>query len=152
MMKDKNGFTLMELLAVIVILGLIIIIAVPSVMNIMKTAKDKLSDYDKEALIDAAKFYITDVDNSKKSIEINNITYSGYEFKKYMNENGSVQVSAYTLAKGKYYDPGCNYDIDNDSECKVSKECTINVYADIGVQNGYFVTNKISAEIGDKCE
>ena len=38
-MKKKNGFTLVELLAVIVILAIILVIAVPSIMNTIKDAR-----------------------------------------------------------------------------------------------------------------
>ena len=54
-MRNKNGFTLVELLAVIVILGVIALIAVPSYNNYIKKTKDTKCDSDKEAIIDAAK-------------------------------------------------------------------------------------------------
>lgn len=38
-MKKKNGFTLVELLAVIVVLALIMIIAIPSVLKVMNSAR-----------------------------------------------------------------------------------------------------------------
>ena len=38
-MKKKNGFTLVELLAVIVVLAIIMIIAIPSVLNVMNSAR-----------------------------------------------------------------------------------------------------------------
>lgn len=40
-MKKKNGFTLVELLAVIVVLAIIMIIAIPSVLDVMNTARKK---------------------------------------------------------------------------------------------------------------
>lgn len=40
-MKKKNGFTLVELLAVIVILAIIMVIAIPSVLNIVTTGRVK---------------------------------------------------------------------------------------------------------------
>ena len=54
-MRNKNGFTLVELLAVIVILGVIALIAIPSYNNYIKKTKDTKCDSDKEAIIDAAK-------------------------------------------------------------------------------------------------
>ena len=38
-MRKKNGFTLVELLAVIIVLALIMVIAIPSVMDAMNKAK-----------------------------------------------------------------------------------------------------------------
>jgi type IV pilus assembly protein PilA len=40
-MKKKNAFTLVELLAVIAVLGLILIIAVPKITNTMENSKKK---------------------------------------------------------------------------------------------------------------
>ena len=37
--KKKKAFTLVELLAVIVILAVILVIAIPQIMNVIKTAR-----------------------------------------------------------------------------------------------------------------
>lgn len=57
----EEGFTLVELLAVIVILGLIVAIAVPAIGSIMDDAKKNTADANTELIIDAARLY--DVEN-----------------------------------------------------------------------------------------
>jgi len=52
------GFTLVELLAVIVILAIILAIAIPNVINIINISKQQAFDRQKELIIDAAKKYV----------------------------------------------------------------------------------------------
>ena len=63
-MKEKKGFTLVELLAVIVILAILILLALPNVIKIMNTAK-------KNAAIDAVNGYIRTVKTQMVANEIN---------------------------------------------------------------------------------
>ena len=60
MIKNKKGFTLVELIAVITILGVICMIAIPSYNNYIKKAKDKKCEADRLAIIDATKTFIND--------------------------------------------------------------------------------------------
>ena len=82
---NNKGFTLIEVLAVIVILSILMAIMVPSVGNIMK--KNKADNYQnlEDSIISAAKIYISDNryqitvgncdDSNKADIEsINNVT------------------------------------------------------------------------------
>ena len=56
-MKDKKGFTLTELLAVIVLIGVILAIAVPSYQSyVTRTKKEVLKSYQAN-IIDAANQY-----------------------------------------------------------------------------------------------
>ena len=55
---NKKGFTLVELLAVIIILGLVIAIISPVVSNLLKDSKDSLSKQQKEMIITASKKYM----------------------------------------------------------------------------------------------
>ena len=55
-MKNKTGFTLVELLAVIVILGVLLLIAVPAVTNIIDNTKKKAFITDCKAYLQAAKY------------------------------------------------------------------------------------------------
>ena len=55
-MKEK-GFTLVELLSVIVIMGIILLVAIPSVFGISKTIKDNMYCSKIHNLEAAAKLY-----------------------------------------------------------------------------------------------
>lgn len=54
-MKNRKGFTLVELLAVIVILSIVLIIATPNILKALNASKETLNDIDKKNLQDAAK-------------------------------------------------------------------------------------------------
>ena len=58
-MKKKKGFTLVELLAVIVILALLILIAVPNVIKIMNNAKKNTARDNVLSLVRLAGIYYT---------------------------------------------------------------------------------------------
>ena len=53
----KKGFTLVELLAVIIILSLVLVIAVPSVNKYIKQSKEKAYDTQISTIIEAAQAY-----------------------------------------------------------------------------------------------
>ncbi len=55
--NKEDGFTLVELLGVIVILGLIIAIAVPALGNIMTKAENTTDKATEALVLDAAKIY-----------------------------------------------------------------------------------------------
>lgn len=67
---NKKGFTLVELLAVLVILGIVIGIAVPSMGGVMNKSKQKSEDAFVETLKDAMDIYI--------SSGVKNISASSY--------------------------------------------------------------------------
>lgn len=58
MERNKYGFTLVELIVVIVILGVILVMALPQISNIQQENKNKKYDSYKEAIEAAAKVYI----------------------------------------------------------------------------------------------
>ena len=58
MKRFKKGFTLVELLAVIVILGIILAIAIPNILNVINNSKEQAYESQKRFIIDAAKKYV----------------------------------------------------------------------------------------------
>lgn len=63
-MMNKKGFTLAELLGVIVLLGILVTVAFPPLLNQLNKSKDKLSDATLKVLGTAAEQYIDDHSSS----------------------------------------------------------------------------------------
>lgn len=62
-MKQK-GFTLVELIGVVIILCLLCVLAIPPILNSINSTKNELSDTMKEILVNASELYVND--NTKK--------------------------------------------------------------------------------------
>lgn len=65
---NENGLTLLEMLAVIVILGVIAAIAIPSIGGIIKHTKEKSHYANAQAMIDAARLRVS-AENPEQSVE-----------------------------------------------------------------------------------
>ena len=85
MVQKRNAFTLVELLAVIVILAILLIIAVPGVLSIINKTKDSAYDRQIDMIKDAAKNYVT----------ANTITWSGDDPKSTLVTLDMLQSSGY---------------------------------------------------------
>ncbi|MFC6465660.1 prepilin-type N-terminal cleavage/methylation domain-containing protein [Marinilactibacillus sp. GCM10026970] len=78
MIKKENGFTLVELLAVLVILGIIVAIAIPAIGNVVDNAETKAADAEQSLVIDAARLYDIENDISSEGVSVAELRKSGY--------------------------------------------------------------------------
>ncbi len=92
----KNGFTLVELLAVLVILGLLITLAVPNILGVSKNVKEKSYQTKIEIIENAAITYTSDT--VKKSLQnLNDTAMVGYYWinvSKDSDDNKTVNAKA----------------------------------------------------------
>ena len=122
-MKEKNkGFTLVELLAVIVILALIALIATPIILNVINDAKKQAAKDSAYGYMDAVEKYIVSSELEDKSIQDG--TYSVEELNKKISvkgstpDNGNIEIKNSSV---KSYDIGIDgYEVNNGEVKKVS--------------------------------
>lgn len=76
---NKKGFTLVELLAVLVILGIIAIVCYPIVTRTINNSKTDLSVEQKNRIINAAKNYVAaNVISDSECVTVSQLQSSGY--------------------------------------------------------------------------
>jgi len=122
----RNGFTLVELLGVIVILAIITLIAVPNVTGLLRREKEQTLKVVKENLDDAALTYAkeqVDLGNIKlnrcaTNVEVSNSNYTTYSTG---SNKCATKVKVSVLLNGGYFD-------DDNSYCNKDKEIIIYKY------------------------
>ena len=121
---NKRGFTLLELMAVILILGMIALIAVPQVNNIIKNAKVNTMKTDAMVLVKQAELYATQ-NRTKELIRFDII--NGKQLtnaKKNLEYDGKVENATIIITKNKKIvicmTDGTNSVYKNENETKVT--------------------------------
>ena len=82
-LKNQKGLTLVEVLAVIVILGIIAAIAIPAVNTMIDKSRDEAHRANAQLIIDSARMYVTVEDllgggASSASVSAQNLVDEGY--------------------------------------------------------------------------
>ncbi|MGG3915678.1 type II secretion system protein [Rossellomorea vietnamensis] len=93
MLKNERGLTLVELLAVIVILGIIAAIAVPSIGNIIEKSREDAVKAEGIQVLNAAKLYV-----SSEKITEGTTSIGADQLKDYLDNNGDIMQSGYTVS------------------------------------------------------
>ena len=149
----KKGFTLVELLAVIVILAVILKISVPAVKKTVDNAKKKSAENDALMIKNIAeKYYTSNLDKDEEitgvDLSSDTLSYSGEKPTKgylYFNEDG--------IAYGKMYINGYCVEIKSDGTSTSTKtnesECTIDIPQVTTYTNGTVVY--YNPETNTKC-
>ena len=101
---NKKGFTLVELLGVLVVLALIAVITTPVVVGVVKNTKKNSNHIQKELLISYAKLWL-----SRNDEKISDVEGSVYNLKlDEMHRDGIISNSEYTdIEKDKTYNNAC---------------------------------------------
>ena len=109
--KNSNrGFTLIEITAVVLILGIIFLISFPTIQRLMKKSEQDKEKVEDENIIMAAKTYL-------------NIHSLEYEF----NDNSSIEIEINKLVEDDLLDDN-NYSANDKVVCYISgnnKECEV---------------------------
>ena len=77
LVKNEKGLTLVELLAVIVILAIVAAIAVPAIGNVIENSRYKAAKADAITVLNAANIYFTEKSNKTK-VDVATLKEQGY--------------------------------------------------------------------------
>lgn len=87
MKNKKNGFTLVELLAVIVILAIILLIAVPNILGVIEKSREDSFESSVKMIVKQAEYdSLSETDSGERTFDLTTLSYDGQRY-----ESGSLQ-------------------------------------------------------------
>ncbi len=121
----KKGFTLIEILAVVTIIGLIFILVIPKIATSLKNKKGDVDTTTNNIVLAAAKSYVQDnhdkfdkTDNNTYCLPISTLTKKEYLESPVKNVTDDVDITN-TKSVKITYDKGFKYEIVDKKECEV---------------------------------
>lgn len=119
-MKKKNGFTLIETMGVLIVLAVILVLAFPNLTKWLKNAEKSIDDATKTLIIEAAKDYVNESEQSifddssyKYCLPLNELVKKGYISTESINKLESSEL----YVKIFYSNGESSYEIQ--SECSI---------------------------------
>lgn len=119
---DKKGFTLMELLGVIIILSLLLLLVVPNIVNSVKNSQKDIDELTEDIVYDATNLYISDnesyyyaANGTEFCISLNDLIDESY-LKSPIKYKNLDDISNTHSIKVTYND-GYNYKLVNNDTC-----------------------------------
>ncbi len=154
-MKKKKGFTLVELLAVIVILAVILIIAMPKISDVIKNSKESSLETTAKLIASQAEKKYTEnqvLDNSStiKCSDVAKISDADYESCNItFDDKGNAKVSI--VGKGKF--EGMAVCDANKNSASISSDCSTDAkyFSYEGIDDGLVKTLSVTVEDENKC-
>ena len=141
-MKNKKGFTLVELIAVIIILAALALVTFPALLNQINNTKGKISDATKELIISAAKSYMNEnlnlyprQDGVKYCLNLDLLVSEDYLSESIISSDNNLDDKGVSITYNETY----SYDIQDLSECM------------IGYELKYDPVSNSKCELGDTC-
>ena len=118
----KKGFTLVEIIAVVAILGIIAVLVVPKVSTTILNSKERVCDSIEKSIIDAANSY-----NYMHSSEVDSsITSNGYF------DVTILSLKSEGLLETKLVSPNTNLEISSNNVVRITKNGNVYTYTYMG--------------------
>ena len=149
----KKGFTLIEILAVVTLMGLIFILVIPKIANSLKNKKLDIDKTTSNMIISAAKLYVSnnkdnfDQDNENTyCLSINQLVKKQYLGNEVKNVTDNINITN-TMSVKITYDNGFKYELVNKKDCIVVKNVPKTFEYLLSKANGASITNYRDGDI-----
>lgn len=138
--KIKNGFTLIEILAVVVIIGLIFVLVIPKVANSLRNKKSDVDQTTTNIVISAAKLYVMDntskferVNGNISCMPVSQLVKKGYLEGPVKNVTDDVDITNKKTVQITY-NKGFTYEMVDSNDCLAQETKVIRYFADVLVR------------------
>ncbi len=130
----KKGFTLVELIGVIIVLGLIALIALPPILNAIREKESEISEASEEIIYNATSLYVSDNSNSFPKtngntfcVTLDTLTQGDYLPDVVYDAVSGDEVPLTNMVEVKYEQDRFSYNLNNECVEKIIKTCLIEI-------------------------